>query len=157
MRELGTNLYLIESNNPYKLRRGLGAPNSLIVKDNREFIVIDPGVTTHQLKEFKKLKRAGVLSLDKISKIFLSHHHWNHSLLASYFQQRFNSKIYCHPLEKEGVEDGKVIYNLYWESFEILEREIKPFPDWSIKLFLWFMWENYNMLFVHFWCLNRVV
>ncbi len=148
MKELGDNLYLIEGNH-YKLRRGLGAPNSLIVKDDKEFIVIDPGVTTYQLKKFKKLEKAGYLTLNKISKIFLSHHHWDHSLLASYFQKRFGSKIYCHPLEKEGVEDGNIIYNLYWESFEILEREIKPFPDWGIKLVLWFMWGNYEPMKVN--------
>ncbi|MHA1802365.1 MAG: MBL fold metallo-hydrolase, partial [Candidatus Heimdallarchaeaceae archaeon] len=107
MRELGANLFLIESNSPYKLRRGCGAPNSLIVKDGNEFIVIDPGVITYQLKKFKKLDKVGFLTLDKISRIFLTHHHWDHSLLASYFQQRFGSKIYCHPLEKRGVEIRK--------------------------------------------------
>ncbi|MBY9000367.1 MAG: MBL fold metallo-hydrolase, partial [Candidatus Heimdallarchaeota archaeon] len=119
------------------------------VKDDKEFIVIDPGVSTYQLKKFKKLEKAGYLTLDKISRIFLTHHHWDHSLLASYFQQRFGSKIYCHLLEKEGVENGDVIYNLYWESFEILESDIKPFPDWAIKLVLWFMWRNYKPMKVN--------
>jgi len=122
MKELGANIYLIEGNH-YKLRRGLGAPNSLIIKDDKEFIVVDSGVITYQLKRFKKLEKAGFLSLNKISKIYLTHHHWDHSLLASYFQRIFGSKIYCHPLEKEGVEDGDVFYKHYWESFEILEKE----------------------------------
>ncbi|GAH30003.1 unnamed protein product [marine sediment metagenome] len=51
MRELVGNLYLVEGNH-YKLRRGLDAPNSLIVKDDKEFIVIDPCVITYQLRRF---------------------------------------------------------------------------------------------------------
>ena len=146
MKELGDNIYLVEHNSPYKIRRGLGAPNTLVIKSDKEFIIIDPGVITHQLKALKKLEKSGYFKLERMSKIFLSHHHWDHSLLASYFQQKYGSRIYCHPLEKEGVEDGSVIYNLHWESFEILERDIKPFPDWSIKFVLWFMWGNYKTM-----------
>ncbi|MHA1401777.1 MAG: hypothetical protein ACTSQE_15605 [Candidatus Heimdallarchaeaceae archaeon] len=50
------SIYVIQSNNQYEIRRGIGAPNTTIVEREEELVIIDLGVWTHNLTIYLEKK-----------------------------------------------------------------------------------------------------
>lgn len=94
-----TNMYLIVSKEQGTTGEGKRAQGS---GNRAQGIVIDPGFIESETDSiFKQLRK----KVNKIPYIFLTHCHFDHISGVDILKKEFNSKIYCHQLEKEKLED----------------------------------------------------
>jgi glyoxylase-like metal-dependent hydrolase (beta-lactamase superfamily II) len=146
MLQIADNIFIIPSREEMSIRRGLGAPNTVIAKGDKETIVIDPGVWTHQLKHFRKCFKKNLLSLSEIKKIFFTHHHMDHSMLGHYFQKNNNAELFCHEKEKEGLESKSIHHTNLFEGYLFLEKEMTSIPTWFMDLGILYIFGRYKQM-----------
>jgi len=104
-------MFYKEYENDFKLIRfvvGLIETNMYLVvikgHPDGEGIVIDPGFSENEadsiIEKFKK-------EVEKIPFILLTHCHFDHIGGCAILKKEFNSKIYCHRLEKEKLQNSE--------------------------------------------------
>lgn len=98
LEEISDNVYFIEGN----LKGKYPFANSLLVKGEKENVLIDTGAGSRNLRKLRKQY--------SIDRILLSHCHEDHTCGLKYFK---NSKILIHELDKEGVESIKYLQKIY--------------------------------------------
>jgi len=146
MRKIAENISVIPSREEKGIRRGIGAPNTVIVKGEKETLLIDPGVWTHQLKQFRKCFRKNLLTLSEIKKVCFTHHHLDHIILGYYFQKNNNAELYCHEKEKEGIENKAIHHSNLFEGYLFLQKEMTFLPKWIMDLGIRYVFGRYRKM-----------
>ena len=144
MHYLSDDIIYIECKNQKKISRGMGAVNTLIVVGDKESIIIDPGVWTYQYTILKKLSKRNVIDSSRIKKVFISHQHWDHSTLASYFQRNFGAKVFSHLEAKNDLEDEDIMLRNFFTGYKFLQEELEKYPLWVMKKAIHFLWGKYR-------------
>ena len=91
------------------LSRG-GNSNVFLIDGGSELALVDVGMTAGVDDTLKNVRALG-FDPAKITKVFLTHSHWDHAAGLAELQKRLpNAKVYGHRLCKETMGDGPGIY-----------------------------------------------
>ncbi len=93
--------------NKFKIKKfvvGYIQTNMYLLINNKKGVIIDPGFIDAEadvlIKEIKS-------ECQEISAVLLTHGHYDHISGCAIIKQQFNSKIYCHKLEEDKINDSE--------------------------------------------------
>lgn len=106
---------------------GIAYDSNMYYLDTEKPILIDTGTGFHNKDTIQKLK--DIKSIDKISKIILTHNHADHSGGAHDLSTEFGIDIYTHPVDGEalikgdGMTTGALMFGFNQPNLKIISIE----------------------------------
>jgi len=149
MHFLSDGIILIKCKDQRKISKGMGAVNTLVVTGKNDSIIIDPGVWTYQYRILKKLSRKNLVEISKIKRVCITHQHWDHCTLASYFQKKFKAEVFSHKEAVEALENEDIMFKNFFTGYRFLKNELENYPLWVIKKAIHFLWGTYEAIKVN--------
>jgi glyoxylase-like metal-dependent hydrolase (beta-lactamase superfamily II) len=117
---------------------GLTSSNTYIIRGER-LTIVDPGagVGPH-LRRVEAAMKHDRLRFDNIMKVILTHAHPDHAQSLRAIRGRLVAQIYCHPLEKDILENPGLLWDREYERMGPFAREVmmlpRPWIQWLARV-----------------------
>jgi glyoxylase-like metal-dependent hydrolase (beta-lactamase superfamily II) len=135
--KLTRHLYFYKGEDIFPLF-GLTSSNTYVIRGER-LTIVDPGPSLGpHLRRVEAAMKVDRLRFDNIMKVILTHAHPDHAHALPALCGRLVAQIYCHPLEKDILENPSLMWDQEYDLMGPFARELmvlpRPWVQWLARL-----------------------